>query len=146
MIVLCYVPLILIFYRELDAILMKNTVKLSGDSVEIQYEQEDSNQDAELEDETDDLFDTISDSEKKIDWDEKSSKLLLSLYKKKKPFIEKRKFKNKKEMWENIATEINKRNYMFSGSQVENRFKTLLRGYKKVLKEGNKKKLFIYQE
>ncbi|KAF2899660.1 hypothetical protein ILUMI_06520 [Ignelater luminosus] len=139
-------PRTCIYQEEMDAILLKNSVKLAGDSVEIQYEQEDSNEDAELDDETDDLFDTINDSEKKNDWDEKASKLLLSLYKKKKPFIEKRKFKSKKEMWENIAAEINKRNYMFSGGQVENRFKTLLRGYKKVLKEGNKKKLFIYQD
>ena len=70
-------------------------------------------------------------------WTEAATQLLLAIYME---VSESRsiKFKTKRKMWESITVQINSHSYSFKREQVENRYKTLVRGYKRFI--DNKKK------
>lgn len=62
---------------------------------------------------------------------------MLDLYSKYESLLKEHKIKKKKTMWEKIAQDINNKGYKYTYIQVENRFKTLERGYKKMIHNNN---------
>ncbi|XP_031329316.1 uncharacterized protein LOC116160285 [Photinus pyralis] len=72
-------------------------------------------------------------------WTEAPTKLLIELYNNYSPKVGKVvKLKNKKKMWEAIKDDMEKQNYTFTAAQIENRWKTLERSFKKKTENNNK--------
>ncbi|KYQ54035.1 hypothetical protein ALC60_08497, partial [Trachymyrmex zeteki] len=70
-------------------------------------------------------------------WNDANMKLFLSLYKEMKGLVGSRKLKNFKEMWKHISNEMKNSGYDVTAIQVENKWKTLERQYKKVICNNN---------
>ena len=70
-------------------------------------------------------------------WNDANTKLFLSLYKEMKNLVGLRKIKNFKEMWKCISDEMKNSGYNVSALQVENKWKTMERQYKKVISNNN---------
>lgn len=74
----------------------------------------------------------IDAQEKRTIWTDEGTKLLLTLYKQVEPLLGSRHIRSKRRMWENMSVEMNNAGFSYTGEQVENRFKTLIRAYRKV--------------
>ncbi|XP_067216844.1 uncharacterized protein [Linepithema humile] len=70
-------------------------------------------------------------------WNDANTKLFLSLYKEMKELVAYRKIKSFKEMWKRITDEMKNSGYDVTATQVENKWKTLERQYKKVISNNN---------
>ncbi|XP_066591103.1 putative leucine-rich repeat-containing protein DDB_G0290503 [Prorops nasuta] len=71
-------------------------------------------------------------------WDNKNTKLFLDLYKSKKELISTRQIKTLKHLWKLISKEMNYHGYQLSPLQVENKYKSLERSYKKMIQHNKK--------
>lgn len=66
-------------------------------------------------------------------WNNKSTKLLLDLYKSKKTLVNTRKIKTYKLLWKEISEDLKRNGYSVSPLQVENKIKSLERSYKNMI-------------
>lgn len=71
-------------------------------------------------------------------WNDTNTKLFLSLYREMRELVSTRKIKNIKAMWKCITDKMQNSGYDVTALQVENKWKTLERQYKKVISNNNK--------
>lgn len=64
-------------------------------------------------------------------WDDKSTKLLINVFKDYYELWKNGSIEKKNQMWLKIAVELNKKGLDCTAGQAENRFKTLIRSYRK---------------
>lgn len=81
-----------------------------------------------------------SDEKKKnAEWSDRTTKLLISEYKKLKPLVDSRKIKTMKRMWEMITECLNRHtNCNYTSTQTETKWKTLERAFKGIVDNNNK--------
>jgi len=70
-------------------------------------------------------------------WNDANTKLFLSLYREMKNLVASKKIKSFKDMWKRITDEMNNSGYKVTITQVQNKWKTLDRQYKKVISNNN---------
>lgn len=100
------------------------------------YEESDHNHEAKL--------------EAKFVWTDAATRLFLSTFKEKRELVQRRKIKNLSAMWNEIAEKMKKEGYQVEKTQVENRYKTLLRAFKETvsnnMKTGRARKTCAYEK
>ncbi|XP_063240901.1 uncharacterized protein LOC134541397 isoform X2 [Bacillus rossius redtenbacheri] len=88
--------------------------------------------------------------EDKAVWDHSATRLLISEYDEKKQMVDSGKLKSHKIMWNLIAEEMCKQGYSYNNLQVENKWKSLDRAFKKYLSRreltGRTKKVPFFKE
>lgn len=74
----------------------------------------------------------------KFSWTDATTKLLLSIYKEKTDALSGKKWRNRKDLWASIAEATRVLGHFPSSIQVENKFKSLDRGFKNMVANNNK--------
>ncbi|KAK9892222.1 hypothetical protein WA026_019025 [Henosepilachna vigintioctopunctata] len=97
----------------------------------------------EPEDHAKDDFDTFSSFAREKNhavWEDKSTRMLIDMYKEIRPSVDGHRLKTMRNMWERISDRLHSHGYTFDYQQVESKWKSLVRSYRSGLVHGARRK------